>query len=253
MSSISVPKRFDHSVMVNPHRSDPAAYLMGELSDMPAPPGVHPEPMGAKFAPDGSVLRWPGNTVICHIDPKSAQHRVLCEIQAALKAGPHAACFTYLPPASLHMTVFQGVSNGRNWPSDMPEDASLETVTNTLDARLEDIHVPPRFEVKAHGIFAGFSVTMSGANAAEESALRQTRSKLRDATGIIVPDFENYIFHITLGYLLRWLDPAEAQSVAETSAAIYDQHADALGTLTLGPLEFCRFENMHHFEPLKRL
>lgn len=253
MTSITLAKHLEQSVMVNPYSADPAAYLMGELSDLPAPSGVHPQQTGAKFSPDGSVLCWPGNTIICHVDQSSAQHAVLCDIQSALMDCPHAACFAFLPPASFHMTVFQGVSNGRNWPGGIPAEAPLETVTDTLGARLEGVSVPKRFDVRAHNIFAGFSLTLSGATAADESALRKTRETLRDVTGITVPNFESYVFHITLAYLLRWLDPAEARSVVETSTAVYNQYAEALGTLTLGPLELCEFENMHHFEPLKRL
>jgi hypothetical protein len=238
---------------VPPHRPDPIAYLTGALSDAAAPSGVSQTGAGAKFTPQGHVLPWRGNTIICHINRDSPAHAALCDTQSALRDSPLARHFTYLPPASFHMTVFQGVSNGSDWPEGVPPDATMEQADKALADRLEGIDVPRRFVATAHDLFGGFSVTMAGADAAEEDKLRQTRRVLRDATGINPHDFDNYVFHITLGYLLRWLEPVEAQEAVDMSQTIFAHFGTALNRVTLGPLEFCTFEDMHHFEPVKLL
>lgn len=236
-----------------PQRPDPIAYLTGRLSDAAVPSGVLSKGPGAKFTPNGKVLPWRGNTIICHVDRESAAHEALCDMQAALRGSDLAPYFTYLPSASFHMTVFQGISNGTDWPDNLPQDATLDLATDIMAHRLSGVTGPREFEVTAHDLYCGFGVTISGANAAEEEKLRQTRRILRDATGIASHDFDAYGFHITLSYLLRWLSPNEAQEVVDLSQTIFARHCAALRQISLGPLEFCRFENMHHFAPVKFL
>lgn len=238
---------------MTPSRPDAVAYLTGGLSDNSVPSGVSPRGAGAKFTSEGLVLPWRGNTIICHVQRGSQEHAALCEVQAALRESPLSCHFAYLPPASFHMTVFQLISNGSDWPKEVPQDASLATATDVLTRQLAGVSVPKVFAVTAHEIYGGFSITMSGACVAEESKLRQTRRLLRDATGITPHDFDGYVFHITLGYLLRWLDVDEATRMVDLSQAVFARFGDQLQNIKLGPLEFCTFENMHHFKQVNFL
>lgn len=238
---------------MTPERPDPIAFLTGRLSDNPVPNSVLPIGPGAKFAPDGQVLPWPGNTFICHIDPDSAQHRALRDIQAGLMAGPLAKYFSYLPASSFHMTVFQGISNGTDWPAGIPPEATLTEATDLLIQRLDGITLPRAVMVRAHGVYGGFGLTLSGASPADEAKLRDTRRALRDATGIQPDDFDGYIFHITLSYLLHWLDEAQAAQVVALSDALFAEYGAPLHEIKLGAPEFCRFDNMHHFTPILHL
>lgn len=236
-----------------PKRPDPIAFLTGRLSDTPVPNSVLPIGPGAKFAPDGQVLPWPGNTFICHIDPDSAQHHALCQIQDALKASSFTRHFSYLPASSFHMTVFQGISNGTDWPAGIPPEATLDEATDQLIQRLDGITLPRAVTARAHGVYGGFGLTLSGASPADEASLRDTRARLREATGIQPDDFTGYTFHITLAYLLHWLDEAEAREVVAVSDALFAQYGAPLDKIQLGAPEFCRFENMHHFQPILQL
>lgn len=229
------------------------AYLTGQMSGDAAPSGVCPGGHGAKFSPQGAVLSWPGNTILCHIDPASAQHAAITSMQADLQAGPLAEAYTFLPPASFHMTVFQGISNGKDWPQDVSKDVTLEAATDILAKRLDNIPVAQQFTVRPLGVFGGFGLRLIGATPQDEETLRATRRILRDATGIAPHGYETYAFHITLGYLLRWLTPHEAQDVIDLSEAVFARHAQDVQTIPLGPLEFCTFENMHHFKLVKWL
>lgn len=222
-------------------------YLTGALED-----GARPASIGRKFAPDGTVLSTPGNTTICHIDPQSAAYGHLVAAQDALRAGPVADAFTFLPPASLHMTIFEGVieySRTRaRWPEHLPVDASIDAVSQDFGTRLRAIGLAQHLRARPVGIFGGFSVDMTGTDAAAEALLRQTRDQLRMATGIKRTDHDNYGFHITLGYLLRWLTPAEANAVLDHSDQVAQALVAQVPSIDLGPVEFCRFDTMHHFE-----
>lgn len=230
---------------------DAIDYLTGQSEATPAPFAT-----GRKFTPDGSVLPCPGNTTLCHVAPGSAAHAALVDLQDALKAAPFANCFTYLPPASFHMTIFEGVIDYARvpdrWPRDIALDASVNDVTSDLLARLDRVSVGQEFRVRPTGLFGGFSLRMSGADSAEEARLRSARDALRDATQILRPDHASYAFHITLGYLLRWITPKEAADVEAAAQQVFAQHARHL-EISLGPIEFCRFETMHRFECLKTL
>lgn len=224
-------------------------YLTGRLTG-----GARPTAVGRKFTPDGMILPTPGNTFLCHIDRTSPAHATLTRAQAHLMAGPHAAAFAFLPAASFHMTVFQGVieteRHADRWPADMPVDARIDDVTADFRNRIADLALPPACEIRVRGIFAGFSVAVEGAGPDQETALRDTRDALSDRLGLRAQDHAAYAFHITLGYLLRWLTPPEAQAVV---ARTREAAANLPETLRLGPVEFCTFEDMTRFDSLRLL
>ena len=234
-------------------RPDPLAFLTGALSDKPYPGGVGLPGTGAKFTTDGAVQIWPGNTFLCHVIRPSPAFTAMMELQERLKRSPFANFFVHLPAPSFHMTVFQGMSPGDqgtpNWPADVPEDAARDTVTEVLRARVDKVCLPP-LSIKATGLFCGNSLTIAGRDAAEEAKMRGARETLRTATGMSPEGFENYGFHITLGYLLHWLSPATAAELVAYSDETFALYEDALQDIPLAPCAFCNFDTMHHFEEL---
>ncbi|TNJ44422.1 DUF1868 domain-containing protein [Phaeobacter sp. B1627] len=232
-------------------RPDPMRFLTGASADTSRPRAITEPGQGGKFTPDGAPLPFPGNTVICHIDPASDAHAALCDMQVEVRASDFGALFTYLPPSSLHMTVFQGISPGeQNWPRGIRPEASRDEVTAEFYDRLIEQGLPSHHQVRARGLYAGHSVTLEGADATEEARLRATRLSLRDLTGLRHDHFDTYTFHSTLGYLLRWLDASEASDLISFSDEVFARHRDRLSRIDLGPLELCNFETMHHFEPV---
>lgn len=226
------------------------AYLTGRLEA-----GARPAAVGQKFDAQGGVLRYPGNTFICHIPPESTAHRALVEASAALQAGPVAGAFAFLPPSSLHMTVFEGVTgaardDGR-WPADIAVEETVEAVTEAFSARVGQMELPGRQMIRPTGIFGGFSVRVEGATPEAEASLRASREALSRVTGIRRPDFESYGFHITLAYLLRWLREEEAEAVLDLSDQVFARLVERAPTIALGPVEFCTFDDMHAFRPVR--
>lgn len=234
-----------------PQRPDPLAHLTGALSDRPWPSGVALPGRGGKFTPDGAVQAFPGNTFICHITRGTPQWTALCEVMERVKTSPFARFFTFLPTASLHMTIFQGVTQANPMPEGLAAGASRDAASALLLDRCAGLDLPRSHRVVAQDLFAAHSLTMVGADAAEEASLRRMRVRLRDATGIVPEDFDSYVFHISLAYLTDWLTETAAREVVDFSAALSAELLPAIGPITLGAVEFCHFETMHHFEPIR--
>jgi hypothetical protein len=227
-------------------------YLTGKLHG-----GERPGAIGTKFSPDGAVLRDPGCTLICHIDQDSYVHAALVRAQEALKAGPFARDFTYLPPASFHMTIFDAfIESGRSRarvPAHLPQNASVDEITEDVSMSVAGVEVPHAFRARPVGIFGGFSISMVGKDAAAEALLRKTRDQLSAATRIRASNHDTYRFHITLAYNLRWFEPSEAFQIIALSQDVGQQFVEDVAEIKVGPVEFCRFDTMHHFERLDLL
>ncbi len=232
-------------------RRDSLAYLTGAGSE-----GRRPSAVGQKFDTAGDVLPYAGNTFICHVPHASPAHDALTEASLALQAGPVAGAFSYLPPSSFHMTVFEGVCDAdRNgdtdrWPVGISRDASVPEISHGFETACQTLVLPKAQHIRPTGIFGGFSVAISGETPEAEESLRRTRRLLRDATGIQRADFEAYDFHITLSYPLRWLTEGEAMAVVDLSDRVLTRLLEQVPHITLGPVEFCTFDDMHAFSPL---
>lgn len=233
--------------------------LVGPNARGDRPRAITPPGEGGKFAPDGTPLPFPGNTILCHIDPASTAHRALRTLQERCKAADWASSFTFLPPSSFHMTVFEGVCMNHtyrnDWPQGVPPDASRDTLSAIMLERLRDVRLPSHARIKPVGVRhnAGIGVVVAGSDAASERQLRDTRERLSDALGYRPANFADYHFHITLAYLLHWLDDELAQRVGAEIQAALDEMAAAVPEIVLGPPEFCNFETMHEFVPLRLL
>ena len=226
-------------------------WLTGAVTAGPAPASV-----GQKFTATGAVMPYAGNTFICHIPPGPA-HEALTATAAHLRAAAPAGAYVFLPPASYHMTVFEGVTDrdrtGGRWPDDLDPALPVEAVTESFLPRLSGLDLPRATRIRPTGIFAGTTVQVTGASEADETTLRTARQTLRTATGIRRPDFADYRFHITLAYLLRWLTPAEAAAMADLSAILARDLAALHPRIALDGIEFCRFADMHAFPCIARL
>lgn len=218
--------------------------------------GAAPAAVGQKFTPEGKVMPFAGNTFLCHI-PQGPAHEALTATAAHLRAAAPTGAYAYLPPASYHMTVFEGVTDrdrtdGR-WPEDLDPTLPVEAVSECYLPRLSGLDLPRASCIRLTGIFAGTTVQVTGATEADETALRAARQTLRAATGIRRPDFADYRFHITLAYLLRWLTPAEAAAMADLSSTLARDLAMLHPSIALDGIEFCRFADMHAFPLIARL
>lgn len=248
--------------MQNPNRMVPEVdhelildHLTGTASGTARPPAITPPGKGGKFDLDGAVLDFPGNTFICHLNPNSDFYAAVVSMQDGLKAEPLAAsCLAFLPRPSFHMTVFCGVSGSPlgddGWPQDIESGADLKTVTAIFRDKLARFSAPEQFRVRAAGLNEPGSLFMLPNEAEDITKLRDLRGQLQELTQLYRPDFPTYRFHVSLAYLRHWLPLEQAKHLLATSERLFFDHFGDIGPVELGPVEFCEFRNMHHFEPV---
>lgn len=240
-----------------PERPDTVTFLTGKASDRIRPGGIGLPGEGEKFLTDGSVQRWAGNTFLCHV-PDGAAKDAMRAMQEDMKKSAFARFYTFLPASSFHMTVFQGISPSGEGFEELPEGADAlwdrDAVTALMLSQVRGVKLPQAQRVRMVRFYAGVGLTLTGADDAAEVSLRASRARLRDATGIThAPNFDTYVFHITFAYLLDWVTEKTAQEIAAFCQELTDQYVLALEDVELGPVEFCNFDTMHHFEPVLRL
>lgn len=235
------------------------------MSPIPSPRGAGKAPGsgGGKFYPTGQVREWPGNTIICPVEPDTALHQVLKEVQEAAMTESVMRKFTLLPTSSLHMTLFEGVDLDHRrapyWPAPLPLDAPLAVVDQWCEARLKGFHTGGgRFQMRADLAFRAakitdFTIHLMPADAAQEAHLRDLRDRLSALLQIRAPGHDLYRFHITLGYLIDGLTPDEARRVRRLYNAWLARIAAATPEFVIGPPTFCTFKDMFAFTPVATL
>ena len=211
--------------------------------------------MGGKFTPDGKVISFPGNTFLCHIDPTSEFYEALCTVQDKLREHPKADHFTFLPRSSFHMTIFCGVSGAPlgsdGWPEGFPLDSSLDKITTAYDARLTGIDIPSEFSVLPENLFLPTSVSMRAATPQDETRLRDLRAKLEQLTGLYRGDVKSYVFHVSMAYVVKWLDERVAADTLKECESLFEEHLARCGPIRFNAIEFCSFNNMHKFHNIR--
>jgi hypothetical protein len=220
--------------------------------------GRTPYPIGVpiKFGPDGSVTRYPGNTIVCHIPPHSPLQTGLQAAYSALGAHPTLSQIVKLvPPASWHMTVLDGVREIECEPGMWPEGLEkkeLHTATREFAAslrriggELERAGLAPPYKMRVRGFnpdpSCGVGLEVEGVTAAEEQRMRRLRDRLADALGFRAPNHETYQFHITVAY---WLRHVEGENKVELDRVFAELLPQVQLDIELGAVEFCTFKDM---------
>jgi hypothetical protein len=211
---------------------------------------------GRKFAADGKVQHYPGNTVLCHIPRSTVVFDELSNAYAALRADFGTGHFTWLPPSSYHMTVFDGVTDAFRRPGDWPQMLSLDapmTVCNRyVGERLRKLDVGLKLPLRMV-IDDPDPVGISGAipllpiDSVENRRLRDLRDRISSAVGIRHGDHDIYRFHTSFAYYVRELPSDTQEKYRRAFTATVRQLRKALSVIELGAPEFCVFEDMSAF------
>lgn len=231
----------------------------------PAVAGNDPERpfawIGKKFAADGRVLPFPGNTIICPIGSEHPAMAPLQTFRAALEAEPCAHKFTFTPPSSYHMTVFEGVVDAERrpgfWPSDLSADAPLEACNHLFLQKLEafDLGCAPRFRMRVMEgpgnveMRPGAGIYLVPVDDEEDRKLRQLRDRLADVLKLRQPNHQAYKFHTTQTYAITPLTEEETARYRAVRRASLEVLARAMPVLELGAPAFCVFKDMFAFSP----
>lgn len=214
-----------------------------------------PAHLGRRYDTAGVFLPEPGNTVVCHLATGSETEAVLVEARERYLAMPGAARhLAFTPVSSLHMTLFQGILEGRRaqpyWPADVAPDTSIEDMTRLFLERLPALTGGPAFKVKVTDALPT-GLKCEGATDADRQALGDWRNAFADILGYRHPDHEDYVFHITLAYVIERFDDAALPAwQAMLDGVVCDIDARA-PVLDLRAPAFCSFADMNHFEELR--
>lgn len=211
--------------------------------------------VGQKFNKDRSVRPFAGNTIICFVDPEI--HPTVYDeavwAQAQLSEMSCAHKFAFLPPSSFHMTVIEGLNDqGRRperWTSQLPLDASLEEMDRFLIDRCAQLAFPNGFEIEFEQMRFPATLAVGPANKKSHTAIWQFRNQVADITGIRRSDFEEYKFHITLGYNLIELEPDEIAEQKKVFKRINERLTQSFGLFNTAPPVPTFFDDMAKFVP----
>lgn len=212
-----------------------------------------PRRLNIRYDAEGRFLREPGNTIVCHVVPGSRTASALGRVSEGLMALPYGDRFAYTPPSSYHMTVFQGIIDTRRvpvyWPEGIALDMPVDETTQLFLSRLADFPPAPPFRMRVKEV-TPLGVTVVGATAEDEAAIRSFRDALTEPFAYRHPDHDDYTFHITLAYLKAWL-PAGAESIhLPALAELTRAFAGEIDVVELGLPAFCEFTDMTEFRPL---
>ncbi|KIW90674.1 uncharacterized protein Z519_08457 [Cladophialophora bantiana CBS 173.52] len=219
--------------------------------DLPRP--EYPEWIGRKFEPDGTLLPFPGNTIICHLSPERAIYRAMLGLHDALKSHKLASQYTLLPPQSWHMTIFEGVTDQIRephvWPADLPLDAPLDMCTDLFREKLKNFDLgseaPFHMTIVSYDpLVDGIALKVVPATPTDEARLRGLRKRLSELLQMYHPAHDRYSFHMSLAYILRRLDDQQHQELWDF---LQEYRSKLPIHFTLGAPEFCAFDNMFAF------
>ncbi|KEF61674.1 uncharacterized protein A1O9_03242 [Exophiala aquamarina CBS 119918] len=222
----------------------------------------YPIGIPTKFDPDGVAQRYPGNTTVCHIPVNSPLIDGLKTLYNKFESHPTLSDrILLLPPSSWHMTVLDGVRETEcepgMWPDGMPKP-DLDDSTKDLACRLrqlgprlrQDGLAPPyRMRVRSFDpATGGIALVVEGATADEEKRMRRLRDLLADTVGFKAPNHDQYLFHVTVAYLLRYIDGDDYEQLQRDFARLLPPLQQF--EFELGAVEFCTFETMLAFPRL---
>jgi hypothetical protein len=210
-----------------------------------------------KFDAHGNVLRFPGNTLLCHVPLFTPLSDALTAVRDQIRTGPFADALAMLPPESYHMTVFEGANDlartRERWPAALPLNATLAECTRHMEGKLRAFDLgcalPLRMKLAEPGqqLMIG-AMRLVPADADEAHKLGALRDRLAQHLGMRTPWHDSYAFHITHSYLIRLMSLEAVRQALDFHSRLYTELVSPAGAITLGAPEFCTFIDMQAFD-----
>lgn len=222
------------------------------LESQNAVPPLH---RGTRYDAAGTFLVEPGNTVICRLMPDAPSTEALLALRSQLTSIPGAADhLAFTAPASLHMTLFQGVVEYRRkvpfWPRDLPLETPIEDMTDLFLARLSHFQAPPPVLRMTPVALAPSGLTLAPLDDESDECLRLWRDRLAALLGYRHPDHDTYRYHITFAYFRSWLPDYIGGLWQGLLDDLLEELQQTTPVIGLAAPAFCAFETMNHFEEL---
>ena len=211
--------------------------------------------IGTKFNADGTVRRFPGNTIISMVNHGKDVFTHFLHVRELFMAGPAAPCVTLLPLDSIHMTVIEGVCDQVRrpgyWTSFLPLDCPLCATDALFEARFAELAPLGKVTLRmSHVVCTGaILLRMEPVTPADEAHLRAYRDAASAALGLRFPNHDSYHFHITLGYFTKEPTPAQEQALTEFCAQADRNIAEHDIRMQAEEPLLTFFDSMFRFEP----
>lgn len=223
------------------------------MSQRDLPMGV----LNGKFDENGNALPFFGNTVIAHIAHTLLYPR-LCDFYTQLaQSALTNKLYSLLPPQSYHITLFDGAckksDEGWYWPADLPISTSLQTCTEFMARKIKENTITSpelTFSVHAYKPLVNTLAIIVQPTGDTVEQVQVLRDKLSSAMGIRRRNHQEYVYHITLGYLLRTPSPTEQQRLSILLSQFISELTVEESMLTLANAELCQYENITAFSPI---
>ena len=213
--------------------------------------------VGKKFNEDGSVKKFPGNTVICHVPKDSDQFHFLGEYMKKLQSQSWSHKFSFLPSSSFHMTVFEGICDNyrkrTHWFSSLPLDTPLLETDSYMTKIWADIEKSISFSMNAMriGIGNGITLRLEPIDSNSNESIRNFRDLLSNKFHLRGPNHKGYGFHISFAYLIEKLSSKEKKEVKNFMKKEVAFIQGNFGVLKTSAPELTFFEDMFKFSPTR--
>ncbi len=172
--------------------------------------------VGQKFDSDGSVLTYPGNSIICFVDrvTHAPVFNLSIWLQEQLKATSWHDKYALLPPSSFHMTVIELLCDQRRepsaWSNRLPLTMDIAETDIFFHSQVSTVPAPSNLRMKYSRLPGSLThIELEPADNDTCDAIWRYRDAIAEVTGVRFPDHDQYRFHISLAYHLIQLTPEE--------------------------------------------
>ena len=211
--------------------------------------------IGKKFYADGTVRRYPGNTVVADILPGNPAYDVMCQLRKMVIDTGLTSHIILLPEDSYHMTVLQGVNDQvrkeTHWPAGLPLDATMTAADDYVSGAFLKVGLPGPVNMRFDSLFMGkgaWVIRLRPADTQQEKYLWDFRDRAADTLGLRLPRHEEYRFHISLGYVRVIPEGEVAEKTAQLKEKIDAYIANQPEFWTAAPY-MAYYDDMHAFSP----
>jgi len=208
-----------------------------------------------KFNPDGTEAHWTGNSIICPLDRRSETFMALLDVHRGLMRSGMLHRIAVLPPASYHMTIFNGISypaRKLDFPSDIPQDADEDFCNAWFLAKLKtfDLGCEMPFRLRALPVDMQtnlYNILYEPVDDAETRKLRGLRDRLAQLLDYRRPDHDDYRFHISLNYFYSSMTREEERRFLRLHQEMAGEVIGRSPVVELQNPEFVVFDGMYEF------
>jgi len=166
--------------------------------------------IGVKFNSDGTPIKYPGNTVIADVGKENPAYAVLHQISSRLRQVKFNDCFIFLPENSYHVTIIRGMNDNVRksgfWPPELALDTPMDQVDDYFATAAGAVPVSADIRMKFVRLQINgddVRVCLKPADMEQEQLLKDYRSQVAQRLGFQLPGHDEYIYHVTMAYILK--------------------------------------------------